>query len=92
MQVDLFYVNSCIEYFQGFKSLQQKEGPLKEYVNICQVWKFFPSSIRQDYVFIGSLTVPGSAIWAGLHEAVCTSPQGTHDQTHGSHPLIPGGL
>lgn len=92
MQVDLFYVNSCIEYFQGFKSLQQKEGPLKEYVNICQVWKFFPSSSRQDYVFIGSLTVPGSAIWAGLHEAVCTSPQGTHDQTHGSHPLIPGGL
>lgn len=92
MQVDLFYVNSCIEYFQGFKSLQQKEGPLKEYVNICQVWRFFPSSMRQDYIFIGSLTVPGSAIWAGLHEAVCTSPQGTHDRTHGSHPLIPGGL
>lgn len=79
MQVALFYVNPRIEYFQGFKSLQQKGGPLKEYVNICQVRKLFPSSIRQDYIFIGSLTWPGSAIWAGLHEAVCISPQGAHD-------------
>lgn len=34
-QVDLFYVNSCTDYFQGFKSLQQKGGPLKEYAKIC---------------------------------------------------------
>lgn len=75
MQLVLLYVNSCIEYFQRFKSPQQKGSPLKEYLHTYQVWKTFPSSIRQDYIFIGSLTWLGSAIWAGLHETVCTFPQ-----------------
>lgn len=79
-QVDLFYVNSCIDYFQGFKSLQQKGGPLKEYVNICQAWKIFPSSIRQGCIFEGSLTWSGSAIWAGRHEALWASPRGAHNR------------
>lgn len=67
MQVDLFNTNTCIQYFQVFKSLQQKKGgPLKKKCeNDKQVWQFFLSSIRQDENVTGSLTWPGSVTWAG---------------------------
>lgn len=68
MQVALFNTNSCIQYFQVFKSLQQKKGgPLKKkHVKTTnKVWQFFLSSIRQDENVKGSLTWPGPVTWAG---------------------------